>query len=74
MAHYGRELIAQTQVETRGEGKDVMSVLMRANEAEEARLRLSDREVISQISCVVCMTMHTLCQLTCLQDSFTGRP
>ena len=47
---YGRELIAQTQKDTKGTGKDVMSVLLRANESEEARLRLNDDEVIAQIS------------------------
>jgi len=45
---YARGLISKT--ETKGEGKDVMSVLLRANEAEQARARLSDLEVVDQIS------------------------
>lgn len=53
MRVFGRELIDQTHMSTKGAGKDVMSVLLRANEAEEARLKLSDVEVVDQISCVL---------------------
>ena len=54
---YGRQLIAQTQVDTKGMGKDVMSVLMRANEAEDVQLRLSELEVVDQISYVTRKTI-----------------
>ena len=50
MRVYGRDMISQTQVDTKGAGKDIMSVLLRANEAEESKLKLSDSEVIDQIS------------------------
>ena len=50
MRVYGHEMVSQTQVDTKGTGKDIMSVLLRANEAEESRLKLSDSEVIDQIS------------------------
>lgn len=50
MREFGRKLISQVQSETKGEGKDVMSVLLRANEEEGARFKLSDSEVIDQIS------------------------
>ncbi|VDB99462.1 unnamed protein product [Peniophora sp. CBMAI 1063] len=50
---YGRQLIAQTQMETKGAGKDVMSVLLRANAAEDGRHKLSEDEVVAQISTVL---------------------
>ncbi|KZV60944.1 cytochrome P450 [Peniophora sp. CONT] len=50
---YGRKLIAQTQKDAKGTEKDVMSVLLRANEAEETRLKLSDEEVVAQISTII---------------------
>ncbi|VDC07112.1 unnamed protein product [Peniophora sp. CBMAI 1063] len=50
MRVYGRKMINQTQVDTKGAGKDIMSVLLRANESEESRLKLSDSEVVDQIS------------------------
>ena len=50
MRVFGRKMISQTQVDTKGAGKDIMSVLLRANEAEEAKLRLSEGEVVDQIS------------------------
>ena len=53
MRQFGRKLIDQVQVDTKGQGKDVMSVLLRANEAEGARLKLSDSEVVDQISYVL---------------------
>ncbi|KZV71385.1 cytochrome P450 [Peniophora sp. CONT] len=53
MRAFGRKLIDQTQADTKGTGKDVMSVLLRANGAEEARLKLSDGEVIDQISTIL---------------------
>lgn len=53
MRHFGRKLIGQTDVEAKGVGgKDVMSVLLRANATEESRSKLSDSEVIDQISYV----------------------
>ncbi|KZV64465.1 cytochrome P450 [Peniophora sp. CONT] len=53
MRVFGRKLISQAQVDTKGTAKDVMSVLMRANEAEEAALKLSEGEVIDQISTIL---------------------
>ncbi|KZV64464.1 cytochrome P450 [Peniophora sp. CONT] len=50
MRVFGRNMISQTQVDTKGAGKDIMSVLLRANDAEEVRLKLSDGEVVDQIS------------------------
>lgn len=49
---FGQGLISQTQVDTEAAAKDVISVLLRANGAEEAKLKLSDRELIDQISSV----------------------
>ncbi|KZV60943.1 cytochrome P450 [Peniophora sp. CONT] len=53
MRIFGRKLIGRTQVDAQGAGKDVMSVLLRANAAEETRLKLSDSEVIDQISTIL---------------------
>lgn len=39
--------------EARGDGKDVMSVLVRANASENPKTKLSEPEVIDQISCVL---------------------
>ena len=50
MRVFGRKLIKQTEIDTKGEGKDVMSVLLRANEAEDPKLKLSENEVLDQIS------------------------
>ena len=45
MRVYGRDMISQTQVDTKGAGKDILSVLLRANEAEESKLKLRDRNL-----------------------------
>lgn len=37
---------------TEGDGKDVMSVLLRANESEDPRSRLSESEIVAQIAYV----------------------
>ncbi|VDB99467.1 unnamed protein product [Peniophora sp. CBMAI 1063] len=50
---YGRKLIARTQVDKAGTSKDAMSVLMRANEAENPRLKLTEIEVVDQISTIL---------------------
>ena len=68
---YGRKLIAQTQKDTKGAGKDVMSVLLRANEAEETRLKLSDVEVVAQIS-YVSSALSALCS-DLVQYDYSGR-
>ena len=47
---FGRELVAKTQVDNEAAGKDVMSVLLRANATEGAGLKISDIELIDQIS------------------------
>jgi cytochrome P450 len=51
--NFGRGLIKQTEANSEGNGKDVMSVLLHANEAEEARLKLSEIEVVDQISTIL---------------------
>ncbi|KZV76310.1 cytochrome P450 [Peniophora sp. CONT] len=53
MRKFGRELISQAKVDNEAAGKDVMSVLLRANGAEDAKLKLDDREVVDQISNLV---------------------
>lgn len=50
MRNFGRDLLSQTQVDTEAAGKNIMSVLLRANGAEEAKLKLSDGECIDQIA------------------------
>ncbi|VDB83977.1 unnamed protein product [Peniophora sp. CBMAI 1063] len=50
---FGRELVSQAQVDNEAAAKDVMSVLLRANGAEEASLKLSDIELIDQISNII---------------------
>ena len=53
IVEYGRELMLQARARNvKGTGKDIISILLRANEAEEARLKLSDKEVVDQISYV----------------------
>ena len=47
---FGRELITQTRVDNEAASKDIMSVLLRANSAEDTNLKLSDRELVDQIS------------------------
>ncbi|VDC07323.1 unnamed protein product [Peniophora sp. CBMAI 1063] len=50
---FGRTLIAQSQVDTEAAAKDVMSVLLRANGAEDPKLKLSDLELVDQISDII---------------------
>ena len=47
---FGRDLVSQTQVDNEAGAKDVMSVLLRANKEEAAGLKLSDGELVDQIS------------------------
>ena len=47
---FGRGLVSQAQVDNEAAAKDVMSVLLRANGAESKDLKLSDGELIDQIS------------------------
>jgi hypothetical protein len=49
MRSFAKDLISRG--EERG-GKDVMSILMRANNAEDERAKLSELEILDQISCV----------------------
>ncbi|VDC03587.1 unnamed protein product [Peniophora sp. CBMAI 1063] len=50
---FGRELVSQAQVDNEAASKDVMSVLLRANGAENGALKLSDGELIDQISNII---------------------
>jgi alkylphenol/PAH-inducible cytochrome P450 monooxygenase len=54
--NFSRDLVAKSIA--KGDGKDVMSVLLRANAAESSRLKLTDMEVIDQISCVEFFEAH----------------
>ena len=46
--------------EAHGDGKDVMSVLIRANASEDPKSQLSQTEVIDQIAYVDARTLHML--------------
>jgi cytochrome P450 len=48
MHNFSRGVIEKSIVE--GDGKDVMSVLLRANASEDPRARLSDIEMVDQIA------------------------
>ncbi|VDB99464.1 unnamed protein product [Peniophora sp. CBMAI 1063] len=50
---FGRELIAQTRVDNEATSKDITSVLLRANGAEDMNMKLSDRELVDQISDII---------------------
>ena len=62
---FGRELVESS--EEKLDSKDIMSVLLRANAAEEEKLRLTDHEVIDQISYAtrdcrrICSTSYLAC-------------
>lgn len=69
---FSRNLVRQS-VERRN-GKDMMSVLLRANTSENPNSKLTDDEVVSQISCVFTLLevillpfslTHTLNTVTC---------
>ena len=69
---FSRNLVRQS-VERRN-GKDMMSVLLRANASENPNSKLTDDEVVSQISCVFTLLevillpfslTHTLNTVTC---------
>ena len=48
MRNFSRGIIEKSIIE--GDGKDVMSVLLRANASEDPRARLSDIEMVDQIA------------------------
>lgn len=50
MRHFSQGIIEKSVIE--GDGKDVMSVLLRANESEDPRSRLSESEIVAQIAYV----------------------
>ena len=50
MRNFSRGIIKKSIIE--GDGKDVMSVLLRANASEDPRARLSDVEMVDQIASV----------------------
>ena len=50
MRNFSQKIIEKSIIE--GDGKDVMSVLLRANLSEDPRGRLSDTEVVDQIAYV----------------------
>ena len=41
----------------RGDGRDIMSVLLRANSAEDPKSKMSEEEIVDQISCVLLLTL-----------------
>jgi cytochrome P450 len=47
MRNFSREIIEKSMID--GDGKDIMSVLLRANASEDPRGRLSDVEMVDQI-------------------------
>ncbi|KZV76320.1 cytochrome P450 [Peniophora sp. CONT] len=53
MRKFGRELVSQAKVDNEAGEKDIMSVLLRANGAEDPKLKLSDGELYDQISNLV---------------------
>jgi len=50
MRNFARGLIEESQV--KGDGKDIMSVLLRANESSDPKNKMADNEVVDQIACV----------------------
>jgi cytochrome P450 len=48
--NFARGLIEESQI--KGDGKDIMSVLLRANESSDPKNKLAHNEVVDQISCV----------------------
>lgn len=48
--NFARGLIKESQI--KGDGKDIMSVLLRANVSSDPTNRLTDSELVDQISCV----------------------
>jgi cytochrome P450 len=48
MRNFSREIIEKSMIE--GDGKDIMSVVLRANASEDLRGKLSDIEMVDQIA------------------------
>jgi cytochrome P450 len=48
---FAQGLIKESMI--RGDGKDMMSVLLRANSSENPNSKMSNDEIIDQISCVL---------------------
>jgi cytochrome P450 len=47
---FARGLIKESQ--GKGDGKDIMSMLLRANDSADPKNKMADNEVVDQISCV----------------------
>ena len=50
MRNFARGLIKERDI--KGDGKDIMSVLLRANESSDPKNKMADSEVVDQIACV----------------------
>lgn len=50
MRNFSQGIIEKSIIE--GDGKDIMSVLLRANASEDPKSRLSNTEIVDQIACV----------------------
>ncbi|KAI0263461.1 cytochrome P450 [Gloeopeniophorella convolvens] len=48
MRNFSREMVKQSMIN--GDGKDIMSVLLRANESEDPKSKMTETEVIDQIA------------------------
>lgn len=55
MRVFARDMIAKS--EARGDGKDIMSVLLRADKTEQDRLKLTELEILDQIAYVLVLLM-----------------
>jgi cytochrome P450 len=47
---FAQDMIKESMI--RGDGKDMMSVLLRANLSEDPKSKMSEEEIVAQISCV----------------------
>ena len=50
MHTFAQDMIKESMI--RGNGNDMMSVLLRANSSEDPKSKMSDNEIVAQISCV----------------------
>lgn len=60
---YSRSIISESK--DKSDGKDMISVLLRANASEDSTDKMTDSEVVSQITCVITILLEMI-QVVCM--------
>lgn len=61
--NFSRDLVSESK--EKSDGKDMMSVLLRANASENPNDKMTDNELISQITCVITLSLQVIKVVAC---------